>query len=150
MTVPWPVELYRRQYFQLIDPQRLRIPPPDVLILPQTQKFIYTKMFYQSERMLLPPLSYQYRVLKLLLVALQDSFQDSEEDVRQCLHSSLGRFSSNSFPRIHSQCIVSCHVPPCATKVSIYPTAQCLPESQLMISANMYQSGDIRLSDSLF
>ena len=82
------IELYRRQYLQLIDPQHLVVPHLDVLRLPQVQEEIYSKLFSDKNIPFLPPARYRFRVLKSLIDILQEAFQDPEEDVRLCLHSS--------------------------------------------------------------
>ena len=82
------IELYRRQYFQLIDPQHLTVPHLDVLRLPQVQEEIYSKLFSDKSIPYLPPARFRFRVLKGLIDILHEGFQDPEEDVRLCLHSS--------------------------------------------------------------
>ena len=68
------------QYFQLVDPPNLSLPPNDVLKRPETQTALYERMFDESLTPL-PPTSYRARVLKLILARLEDSLIDSEEDV---------------------------------------------------------------------
>ena len=88
------IERYRRQYFQLIDPLQLTRPPLDILILPEVQEEMYTKMF-SSGISFLPSDRYRFRVLKSLIDVLPEAFQDPEEDVRLSLHSSPGSSLSN-------------------------------------------------------
>lgn len=81
MTDHVAVRLLQRQYLQLIAPERLGFPPPDVLRLPDVQKQIYESMFDDAAINLGPPLRYRLRVLKRLMRAIEDSIQDPEEDV---------------------------------------------------------------------
>ncbi|CAF9912978.1 MAG: hypothetical protein HETSPECPRED_001281 [Heterodermia speciosa] len=74
------IELYRRQYFQLIDPQHLTAPHLDVLRLPQVQEEIYLKLFSEESIPFLPPARFRFRVLKALIDVLHEGFQDPEED----------------------------------------------------------------------
>lgn len=88
MDAAQQIELYRRQYFQLIDPQHLAVPHLDVLRLPQVQEEIYSKMFSGESVPFLPPPRFRFRVLKALIDILHEGFQDPEEHVSLCLHSS--------------------------------------------------------------
>lgn len=83
------IELFRRQYFQLVDPKQLHFPPTDVLKLPQVQEDLYSRFFSESKISFLPPARYRFRVLKALIDVLQEAFHDPEEDVRLFLHASL-------------------------------------------------------------
>lgn len=89
MDTAQQIEMYRRQYFQLVNPQRLQLPHLDVLRLPKVQESLYNKMFSGNHVSYLPHERYRFRVLKGLIDSLQKAFQDPEEDVRLCLHSSL-------------------------------------------------------------
>ena len=81
MSDPPAVELLRRQYLQLIDPERLKLPPPEVLRSPDVQKQIYESMFDDAAINFGPSLRYRLRALKRLIRAIEDSIQDPEEDV---------------------------------------------------------------------
>lgn len=76
-----PVQLMRRQYLQLLDPEQLTLPSKDLLRLPKTQAMIYDCMFDSSQSKHPPPDRYRYRVLKRLVKALEESILDPEEDV---------------------------------------------------------------------
>lgn len=69
------------QYFQLVDPSHLAIPPGDVLVQPDVQQALYEQMFEETLTPL-PPATYRTRVLKLILARIEESFADPEEDVR--------------------------------------------------------------------
>ena len=88
MDAAQQIELYRRQYLQLIDPQHLTVPHLDLLRLPQVQEDIYSKLFSDKDTPFLPPARFRFRVLKALIDIFYEGFQDPEEDVRLCLHSS--------------------------------------------------------------
>lgn len=89
METTQQIELFRRQYFQLIDPKQLHFPHMDVLKLPQVQEEIYSRFFSEAKISFLPPARYRFRVLKALIDVLQEAFHDPEEDVRLFLHASL-------------------------------------------------------------
>ena len=75
------VELLRRQFLQLIDPEQLALPAPDALRLPDTQKQIYERIFDESTSSHGPPERYKFRVLKRLVGAIENSIEDLDEDV---------------------------------------------------------------------
>ena len=76
-----PVELLKRQYLQLTDPEELTLPRKEVLRLPDIQAQIYHDMFDESKIVYAPPERYRFRVLKRLVKALEDAIEDPEEDV---------------------------------------------------------------------
>ncbi|KAJ5532057.1 hypothetical protein N7494_008609 [Penicillium frequentans] len=67
------------QYFQLVDPQNLDLPPDNVLIRPEVQEALYKHMFDESLTPL-PPATYRARVLKLLVARIEGAITDPEED----------------------------------------------------------------------
>jgi hypothetical protein len=69
------------QYFQLVEPWDLDIPPPAVLKDPQVQAAIYEQMFDESRIDPIPPLNYRTRVLKTVIARIEESLTDPEEDV---------------------------------------------------------------------
>lgn len=76
-----PVELLRRQYFQLIDPDQLALPAQELLRLPDIQTQIFHDLFDESVNAYTPPERYRFRVLKKLVSALEQAIDDPEEDV---------------------------------------------------------------------
>lgn len=80
-----PVELMKRQYLQLSDPDELGFPPQELLRWPGTQAQIYDAMFNESSSMYLPPKRYRFRVLKRIVSLLEQAIQDPEEDVGFCI-----------------------------------------------------------------
>ena len=83
-----PVELLKRQYLQLVDPEELTLPRKEVLRLPDIQAQIYKEMFDEDNITYAPPERYKLRVLKNLVKALEDAIEDPEEDVRVVSFSS--------------------------------------------------------------
>ena len=77
-----PVELLRRQYLQLIDPEQLTFPSNELLRLPDIQAQTFRSMFDDSAVPFAPPERYKFRVLKRLVNALEEAIVDPEEDVR--------------------------------------------------------------------
>ena len=75
------VELLRRQYLQMLKPDKLIMPSMEELRLPQTQADIFSAMFDQNNISFMPPIRYQFRVLKKIFTALEESIVDPEEDV---------------------------------------------------------------------
>ena len=71
------------QYFQLIDPKSLAIPPPCILKRPDVQNQIYNDMFDEdSLAPIIPPAGYRLRVLKSIVTIIEGSEEwDPEEDV---------------------------------------------------------------------
>ena len=81
MDIITPVELLKRQFLQLVDPEELTLPCKELLRLPDTQAQIYSDLFDASRIFYVPPERYQFRVLKKLVKALEDAIEDPEEDV---------------------------------------------------------------------
>lgn len=81
MNIIAPVELLKRQYLQLVDPEDLTLPSKQLLRLPDTQAQIYNDLFDESRINHAPPERYRFRVLKRLVKALEDAIEDPEEDV---------------------------------------------------------------------
>lgn len=76
-----PIELLRRQYFQLIDPELLTLPSQEYLRLPDVQAQIFRCLFDETLVSYSPPERYKFRVLKRLVNALEQAIVDPEEDV---------------------------------------------------------------------
>jgi len=73
--------LFRRQYFQLLEPTFLAWPPTSLLKDVNTQTWLYQKLFNPELNERPPSERYQLRVLRLLLTKIEQSFEDSDEDV---------------------------------------------------------------------
>ena len=81
MSTIAPVELLKRQYLQLIDPEELALPSEKLLRLSHIQAQIYNDLFDESNLIYTPPERYKFRVLKRLVKALEDAVENPEEDV---------------------------------------------------------------------
>lgn len=90
------VELLRRQYLQLVDPEQLKMPAMGILRLPEAQAKIYDDIFNDKLRSFPSPKRYQFRVLKRIVDAVELSIVDPEEDVGSPLSSSMGCFHTES------------------------------------------------------
>jgi hypothetical protein len=75
------VELLRRQYLQMLEPEKLTLPSLEELRLPRTQADIFNVMFNRDNLPFMPPIRYQFRVLKKIIGALEKSIIDPDEDV---------------------------------------------------------------------
>ncbi len=75
------VDLLRRQYLQLLEPDLLTIPSVEMLRRPDVQHLLYDNMFNSDNLMFAPTGRYQLRVVKELVLRIETSFADPEEDV---------------------------------------------------------------------
>jgi len=73
--------ILRRQYFQLVEPKKLRWPNDKVLKTSEVQSWIFNSLFNVDGISHPPPERYQLRVLKLLISKLEWSINDPEKDV---------------------------------------------------------------------
>jgi hypothetical protein len=76
----------RRQYLQLVEPNKLRWPDASILKAPTIQSWIYDNLFNKDRIPYSPPDRYQLRVLKPLITNIERAFDDPEEDVRLLFH----------------------------------------------------------------
>ncbi|KAL6714062.1 hypothetical protein ACLMJK_008556 [Lecanora helva] len=94
-----PVELLRRQYLQLLDPEKLTMPSAELLRMPEIQAQMFDAMFKESGKMYLPPDRYRYRVLKRLVNALEDAIEDPDEDeISNDLSGALADYMVKTLP----------------------------------------------------
>ncbi|CAD6571552.1 MAG: hypothetical protein ASARMPRED_004635 [Alectoria sarmentosa] len=100
MGIIAPVELLKRQYLQLIEPEGLTLPPKEVLRLPETQTQIYNDMFNEPRLVdYALPERYKLRVLKRLVKALEDAIEDPEEDeISDEISASLAQYMAQPLP----------------------------------------------------
>lgn len=97
----WQTDRLRRQFFQLVDPKELAVPPTETLKLPEVQAEIYATMFNEATCFFPSPGNhYKWRVLKKIFNLLEESVIDPEEDV-----SSLISSFSRTEPFTSSLCI---------------------------------------------
>lgn len=76
--------LFRRQYLQLLEPTFLAWPPTQLLKDVNTQMWLYQKLFDPETNEKLPSERYQLRVLRLLVIKIEQSFEDPDKDVGLC------------------------------------------------------------------
>ncbi|MCJ1388549.1 hypothetical protein MMC18_001396 [Xylographa bjoerkii] len=74
------LELLRRQYLQLIEPECLALPSLDSIRLPQVQAYLYETMFREGSLHYSPPDRYKIRVLKKLIEIMESAIIDPDED----------------------------------------------------------------------
>ena len=75
------VELFRRQYLQLLEPEQLSFPARDVIRSPDVQADMFATIFQDEILPRSPPDRYKIRVLKKLVATIEAAFVDPEEDV---------------------------------------------------------------------
>lgn len=80
-TKRWPIELLRRQYVQLVEPEHLILPQKDVIKLPEVQAELFETMFRKGSLEYPPSERYQLRVLKRIVTALEEAIDDPDQDV---------------------------------------------------------------------
>lgn len=94
--------LFRRQYFQLFEPDFLAWPPKTLLRDASVQQWLYQQCFNADANPHLPSDRYRLRVLKPLLKKVEQAIEDPEEDVG--LHAPFFLFCH--FPIIHQLFII--------------------------------------------
>ena len=75
------LELLRRQYLQLWEPDKLNLPSMDIIRLPEIQASIFESIFREDNLKYTPPDRYKIRVLKKLVDMIERAIVDPEEDV---------------------------------------------------------------------
>lgn len=81
-NVQQELQLFKRQYFQLLRPETLTWPDANVLKKLDVQKWLYEQLFNVENINFPPPERYQLRVLKELMSKVESAISDPEEDVR--------------------------------------------------------------------
>ena len=76
------LEVFHRQYLQLLPASRLRYPPSNVLKAIQVQNWLFSELFDANGSKYLAPPAYRQQVLKSLLRRIEAAFVDAEQDVR--------------------------------------------------------------------
>jgi hypothetical protein len=82
------LNLFRRQYIQLYNPDSLAFPGPDDLRNESFQNLLYESMFKPGVLAYPPKDRYQLRVLKELVLRVEQSIMNPEEDVCRVSHIS--------------------------------------------------------------
>ena len=75
------IEILCRQFLQVLEPELLAIPGPEMLRKLDVQQLLYKQMFCTQNLMFAPSSRYQLRVLKALVSKIEQSISDPEEDV---------------------------------------------------------------------
>lgn len=81
MDLEWQIDLLRRQYLQLVEPEQLTLPAIETLKSPDVQAKIFERLFNVGNLSFPPPDRYRFRVLKRIVRALEQSINDPDEDV---------------------------------------------------------------------
>jgi hypothetical protein len=84
------ISILSAQYFQLVAPDSLALPPKESIIKPNVQATIYENLFNEAVNWPIPPVRYRTRVLKAILARIEESITNPDEDVRP-FHSPKGR-----------------------------------------------------------
>ncbi|KXS93513.1 hypothetical protein AC579_6419 [Pseudocercospora musae] len=96
--------LFRRQYFQLHEPDFLAWPPKQLLRDSSVQAWLYAKLFDGEKNSYLPAERYQFRVLKPLVSRIEEAIENPEEDVG--IHPQSPLFSTHIFREMRKKIYV--------------------------------------------
>ncbi|KAK5708349.1 hypothetical protein LTR97_000889 [Elasticomyces elasticus] len=111
------LELFRRQYLQLVEPDFLAWPPKQLLRDPHVQAWLYRRLFNPERNERLPPPRYQVRVIKPLVAKVETSIEDPEEDeISDELMSHLSTLIATELPSETT-----------AVQQKTYVTFSCMP-----------------------
>ena len=91
------VDLLRREYIQLLEPDKVTIPAPNLIRVPHVQRQIFQSIFQEGSLAFPPPDRYKLRVLKKLIESMERAIKDPEEDVWSpiCSKTCLWRFQTH-------------------------------------------------------
>lgn len=101
---------FRRQYLQMLEPTALSWPDARALRSIAVQSWLYARCFDAAGNRYGPSGRYQLRVLKQLVLMIEATVKDSEEDVGSP-SSNLFINPRTLFPRLHSSSVPSCSFP---------------------------------------
>ncbi|MCJ1236722.1 hypothetical protein MMC14_004704 [Varicellaria rhodocarpa] len=91
------VDLLRREYIQLLEPDKVTIPAPNLIRVPHVQRQIFQSIFQEGSLAFPPPDRYKLRVLKKLIESMERAIKDPEEDeISDDLVSCLAKLMSRS------------------------------------------------------
>jgi hypothetical protein len=122
------LRVLQRQYFQLVEPHRLRWPDEATLKRPEVQTWLFVNLFDSSKISSPPPARYQLRVLKELVGKLERSITDPEEDVWSPISSS--RF----LPLL---CVQPCTIPEDMSSIAINLLRHSLTLPSRLVTGNL-------------
>ncbi|KAK8161690.1 putative methyltransferase-domain-containing protein [Phyllosticta citrichinensis] len=93
------LQIFCRQYLQLVDADSLAWPASQVLKKAHVQQWLFQHTFDQHSTQYLPPERYQVRVLKKLMTRIEEAIEDPEEDeISDNLMSALSLLLSSNLP----------------------------------------------------
>jgi len=72
---------FRAQYLQVLDPGTLSWPPHAMLKKANVQAWLFKNLFDKQNLQYLPSDRYQARVLKIVLSRIEESIEDTDQDV---------------------------------------------------------------------
>lgn len=76
------LQLFRRQYLQLLEPRDIKFPDDSLLRDEHVQAWLFEHCFDTERNPRSPPPRYRMRVLKLLVTRIEQAVLDPEQDVR--------------------------------------------------------------------
>lgn len=79
------LQLFERQYLQLLPLQYLTWPAPESIRSARSQEWAYKYCFDVDTNAYLPPSRYRFSALKRLVAEIERSIVDPEEDVRMSI-----------------------------------------------------------------
>ncbi len=75
------LELFRRQYLQLLPPDQVAFPSDHIIKDPAFQRALYERIFSPESQTYHPPDRYRLRMLKAIISKIDACFDDLDEDV---------------------------------------------------------------------
>ena len=75
------IDLFRRQYLQMVEPDQMAIPTSNVIKLPEVQSALFRNIFEEDCLPHAPSDRYKLRVLRTLVGTIEKAIEDPEEDV---------------------------------------------------------------------
>ncbi|KAI2631636.1 S-adenosyl-L-methionine-dependent methyltransferase [Xylaria nigripes] len=93
------LQLFKRQYIQLFEPDFLAWPHPQLLRRSDAQAWIFKHLFDARRNPRLPPERYQLRVLRQLITRIDKAIQDPDEDeISNDLMGRIGELMTSGVP----------------------------------------------------
>ncbi|KAI1821046.1 putative methyltransferase-domain-containing protein [Xylaria intraflava] len=93
------LQLFKRQYIQLFEPDFLAWPHQQLLRRSDAQAWLFKHLFDVSRNPRLPPERYQLRVLRQLIARIEKSIQDPDEDeISDDLMGRIGDLMTHGVP----------------------------------------------------
>ncbi|QIX00357.1 hypothetical protein AMS68_005874 [Peltaster fructicola] len=93
------LRIFQRQYLQLLDPDFLTWPAKALLRNVSSQEWLYRNLFLEQQGRYLPPVRYQFRVLKSLLAKIEQAIDDPDQDeISDSLMSHFSELLTSNLP----------------------------------------------------